>query len=373
MQEATRFFRQISRDPVAEAMELLTLKAVPKKPMNLRKGFERNRISALNLMHEPIASNCFVFRIEGLVALSSGRDIGLVASTEDTLKKLCKAPEIPRMILRHIDVRMPQVSLASSIGVLDDALSSFNLLLAMLDRSGPTVTISAVQKLFHQIPFPSIDTEVSDLSLGAIIELLGDNEVNALNLGVAAERDANKPKNVTSIHRARVTATSITLSGPQLESNNRTLRKYKEFHDYFMRVSFGAEDGEPLMYHSKVSNYHVYHGRFQEIPDRGVKIGGRVFSFLGFPQSSLRERSYWLVAPFGSLGSLLLDRDITGGLGNFTLIRSPAKCAARIGQAFSDTRSFMTIDPLIVRNMEDIKRSGYVFSDGCGTIALSLL
>ncbi|KAI9048250.1 hypothetical protein LZ554_008045 [Drepanopeziza brunnea f. sp. 'monogermtubi'] len=403
MQEAPRFFRQISRDPVAEAMELLTLKAVPKKAMNLRKGVERHRIPALNAMHEPIAGNCFVFRIEGLVALSSGRGIGHVASTEDTMKKLSKAPEIPRMILRHTDVRMPQVSLASSIRVLDDAISTFNcpfpfqlrfqihklsknnflhptkilrmfpVLLAMLDRSGPIVTISAVQKLFHQIPFPSIDTEASDLSLEAIIELLGDNEVCALNLGVAAELDANKPKNVTSIHRARVTPTSITFSGPQLESNNRILRKYKGFHDYFMRVSFGEEDGEPLMYHSKVSNYHVYHGRFQEILDSGVNIGGRVFSFLGFSQSSLRERSYWFVAPFEYLGSLLPDRDIIGGLGNFTLIRSPAKCAARIGQAFSDTRIVMNIDPLIVRNIEDIKRNGYVFSDGCGTISLSLL
>lgn len=50
-----------------------------------------------------------------------------------------------------------------------------------------------------------------------------------------------------------------------------------------------------------------------------------------------------------------------------------AKCAARIGQAFSDTSTAIPIDAKIVHNMDDVKNGDRVFSDGVGTISEALL
>ena len=60
-------------------------------------------------------------------------------------------------------------------------------------------------------------------------------------------------------------------------------------------------------------------------------------------------------------------------LGNFTAIQSPAKCAARIGQVFSDTRTAVAIDPALVRSEADVERNGRTFSDGVGTMSLSMM
>lgn len=62
---------------------------------------------------------------------------------------------------------------------------------------------------------------------------------------------------------------------------------------------------------------------------------------------------------------------VIADLGDFSLIRSPAKCAARIGQAFSDTPVFVTLGPeiLVDEKFSDVEANGRVFSDGCGTFS----
>lgn len=68
-----------------------------------------------------------------------------------------------------------------------------------------------------------------------------------------------------------------------------------------------------------------------------------------------------------------LDRHVIADLGDFSHIRSPAKCAARIGQAFSDSREVVKVDPRIVREIKDVERNGRVFSDGVGTFSMQFL
>ncbi|KAI4158772.1 MAG: hypothetical protein LQ342_007167 [Letrouitia transgressa] len=53
-------------------------------------------------------------------------------------------------------------------------------------------------------------------------------------------------------------------------------------------------------------------------------------------------------------------------LGDFSAIRSPAKCAARIGQAFSQTFSSVALSRSAIREIPDVKRNNRVFSDGVG-------
>jgi hypothetical protein len=59
-------------------------------------------------------------------------------------------------------------------------------------------------------------------------------------------------------------------------------------------------------------------------------------------------------------------------LGDFGHIRSPAKCAARIGQAFTDTTGTVEVEAGIQVRLRDVERNGRCFSDGCSTISLEL-
>lgn len=96
-----------------------------------------------------------------------------------------------------------------------------------------------------------------------------------------------------------------------------------------------------------------------------------VVQFLGFSHSSLRARTCWFMAPFVKDGTLIFAQRVIKDLGDFSLIPSPAKCAARIGQAFSQTFSSITIKTFSI--IPDVERNGRTFSDGCGTCSSDVL
>ena len=79
------------------------------------------------------------------------------------------------------------------------------------------------------------------------------------------------------------------------------------------------------------------------------------------------------MAPFTLNGSLTIATAVIEDLGDFRLIRSPAKCAARIGQAFSQTFSSIHIPFEAFKIMPDIERNGRIFSDGVGTCSTEVL
>lgn len=113
--------------------------------------------------------------------------------------------------------------------------------------------------------------------------------------------------------------------------------------------------------------------RFKEFLNGTLNIAGRGFTILGWSHSSLRTRQCWFSAAFIHNRGLISARQLIQDLGDFSEIRSPAKCCARIGQAFSDSTDVVTIAPNFVKFIPDIERSGRVFSDGVGQISLSLL
>ena len=79
------------------------------------------------------------------------------------------------------------------------------------------------------------------------------------------------------------------------------------------------------------------------------------------------------MAPFVLDGTLTYAQLVIKNLGDFSSIRSPAKCAARIGQAFSQTLSSVTIPSEAFGQMPDIERNGRTFSDGVGTCSMEVL
>ena len=79
------------------------------------------------------------------------------------------------------------------------------------------------------------------------------------------------------------------------------------------------------------------------------------------------------MAPFTVGNQLLYARGVIAQLGDFSQIRTPAKCAARIGQAFSQTFSSVTLPKEAIKALPDVERNGRVFSDGVGTCSPSVL
>ena len=393
MMEPPRFFESIN-NPVAVLMAQLNLRttAVPQK----RRGPDRHRLPCLNEDHKAIAGNCLVYRI-----MLPAEDSDLVGGQ---MLRLQKVPCVPKIIhhrtrispdiqriaagfqnLRRIlagsntgfpfSLKFQIQKLAQNNYLLPEAvIHLLSEVARMVERSSISVCLSAIKKLCTQIPFPGPDTESEQLDIESIIDLLRENEENYNKHGLSVDEInvKGRSENVAIIHKVKVTPSGSYLYGPEPEGNNRVLRKYPNHHDHFIRVQFCDEDGQPIRFSSRVSQDRIFNGRFKNVLRDGITIADRVFSFLGFSHSSLRAQSCWFMAPFIHNGSLMYDRMLISDLGDFTVIRSPAKCAARIGQTFSDTPTAVKIDPKVVKIAEDVTVGARVFSDGVGTMSATV-
>ncbi|TVY46699.1 putative RNA-dependent RNA polymerase [Lachnellula occidentalis] len=404
MHEPPRFFEKIITDPIVELFAKLGLQQQQTGQSLTRKfGPDRHRLPYLDDTHKPIARTCLVYRI----ALNRMQftDFGLVMDANERMNTLRQAArQMPLMCDRRTDIQRSPDSYTNGLRLLQYALSSprcdipfvlkfqiqklaqdgylspFTVVAllpefaSMTTRTETATCVDAVRKLFNQISFPGPETEATDFDHEALIELLMENEARCKRESKAlAIEQERMSQNVAIIHRAKVMPSGIHLYGPEPETNNRILRKYAGQHEFFLRVQFCDEDGQPVRFNPRISNDKIYHGRFKEVLREGINIAGRVYKFLGFSHSSLRAQSCWFMAPFLYENSLLFDRMLIQSLGNFESIRCPAKCAARIGQAFSDTRTAVTIDLRAYHEVPDVQNNGRVFSDGVGTISPSLL
>ncbi|PBP21236.1 RNA-binding, RBD [Diplocarpon rosae] len=397
MKEAPRFYEKIVDNPLADLMSTLGIQT-PQGPQPKRKtGPERHRLPCLGPTHEPIAGSCFVYRIAIRPGQSGQGDVA------ERMQSLRIARGLPRVIHRRTDVAIPRETFADGLLKLQTTLAldpakypfplAFQILKLAQDaylpprtvygllpaiaemtlRSPISICVRVIRKMFNQIDFPGPESEATEFQLEELLPWLETLEDQCHKEALAVEKDINGSENVAIIHRVKITPAAIRLCGPDSESNNRVLRKYPKHHEYFIRVQFSDEDGQQVRFNSQVSNEKIFHERFKNILRDGIQIAGREYAFLGSSHSSLRSQSCWFMAPFIHNGSLLWDRIIIKELGNFTSIRSPAKCAARIGQVFSDTRIAVSIDPSSVLLGEDVERNGRVFSDGVGTISAEMM
>ncbi|KAL8648728.1 MAG: hypothetical protein Q9226_005877 [Calogaya cf. arnoldii] len=239
----------------------------------------------------------------------------------------------------------------------------------MQSTSGASRTAAALRRLCQQIPYAGPFLKASALDPLTIAESL-DRYVEDL---LEEQSYLNNTSDSISTFRADVTPSTLQLVGPELESSNRVLRNYASYSSHFLRVTFMEEDGEPFYFDHSRSNRDIFWGRFDWLLQDGIKIGGRLYEFLGFSHSSLRAQTCWFLAPFTDHDKRIDADTIIYKLGDFSHIQCPAKCAARIGQAFTDTSSSIVIDPAFVEEMEDVERNGRVFSDGVGTCSLEVL
>jgi hypothetical protein len=267
---------------------------------------------------------------------------------------------------------------------------------SMANKYGPRSTAAAVRFLGRQLPTPAPHVDSSSFDLSTMNRHLEQG----IEFGRESEHcGLRKEDHIVLIHKATVTPTGkssftqsqyyhrhehitecsfplgVILRGPDPDTTNRILRKYLKHADYFMRVSFTDEDGLSVVHDQKASQEHVY-SRFRRFLRESILIAGRRYEFLGFSHSSLRCHQAWFMAPFTHTedGMPICARDVIRDLGDFSNIRCSAKCAARIGQAFSDTIFATKIADTaqVVEDMPDVTKNGYTFSDGCGTMSQEL-
>ncbi|KAK7977121.1 hypothetical protein PG988_004611 [Apiospora saccharicola] len=243
-----------------------------------------------------------------------------------------------------------------------------------IDKELP-FSAQAIKRLFPKIPFPGIGVDASIFDPDSLWDYLCSLEQLVREDVVAEFASEGARNNLTWVYRAQVSPTGLTFHGPELEAKNRILRRFPDHVDYFLRVQFSDEDGQNLRFNPKASNENIYE-RFKEVFNGGFAIGGRHYHFLGFSHSSLRSHSAWFMAPFIFDSTLQTYFTVISHLGNFSHIYSPARCAARIGQAFSETpfavdltangvSDFIISD--IVRKDDQGKEN--MFTDGVGTIS----
>ncbi|KAL8705424.1 MAG: hypothetical protein Q9201_001448 [Fulgogasparrea decipioides] len=392
--EAPRFFEIVpdAETSLANQLGKLGLQSRQKDP----HPPQRRRMTAINPSHHAIASTCFCYRFK-----VNPTDVLTILA----LKRLPSCPDIVRWDVWQIaqdafPIQMTRLN--SVLGAANDQIFSFEtrFQLQKLVQNGylppykvedltqvikvtfsnveQSTLAAAVRRLTFQIPFPGPGTEASDISLSTLQKHLIENYDTILHEKAYSKDITEQYDQLASIHKATVTPAGIYLHGPEPEMKNRVLRKYSAFSSHFLQVTFADEGAEPMSYDRTASLQEIYHGRFKKVLGSTITVAGRPYEFLGFSHSSLRAQTCWFMAPFTWGGELRYARAVIKDLGDFSAIRSPAKCAARIGQAFSQAFSSVDIPREAFRHLPEVERLDgrgirRTFSDGVGTCSMSIL
>ncbi|KAL5604815.1 uncharacterized protein BROUX77_005001 [Berkeleyomyces rouxiae] len=192
---------------------------------------------------------------------------------------------------------------------------------------------------------------------------------NALLQGCRANIRPRIPHYCALIRKAIITPTTMYFMTPAIESSNRVLRRYQHLQDRFLRVQFSDEllNGRLRRGKSHTQSNSAYVRIFQTLY-QGIRVGDRIFKFLACGNSQMREGGAYF---FADTPDVTRD-DIRTWMGNFSSIRSIAKCTARLGQCFSTTRDIRGISMPVICRIADIERNGYCFTDGIGKISTFL-
>ncbi|KAL0576516.1 hypothetical protein V5O48_005461 [Marasmius crinis-equi] len=182
----------------------------------------------------------------------------------------------------------------------------------------------------------------------------------------------------------QITPTGMIFTGPIPERSNRVIRQYSpENHQNFLRVSFLEEGRLQLQFERGVDGKAFVRRRLGPFFEVGLKVAGRLFKFLGYSQSALKEHAVYFMAPFIEDGQEVTTGTVIQSLGQFSdlpfdprLMYCPARYAARISQGFTSTDPTMTVVENLVLDLPDIMARGldssgkpWCHTDGVGTMS----
>lgn len=388
-----KFYAVKGEDVLEAGMRALGISIYAGRPTNIGK----TRILGINDAHRKVSGPCRVYQIRLTESSSLPKVRGLLQSTA----------KMPTHMSLSTPLQYPRTSFEQAYGRLDTQLTDtafygkmpFQIRYQMdrIARNGflsPMRAIDllpAVQKLWREHGTGPVAHALQKLtrrlpSYGPQTHkqyALDSLEADVLDLTESYDHDApdnpyeivKRHQHINLVHRVIITPTGIFLEGPSPEPTNRVLRQYAGHTDHFLRLVFCDEDGGSVRYDPRASQRAVYDERFRTLLLHPIIIAGMGFDFFGFSHSALRAHSCWSMAPIPDKGSftLIIASIVLRGLGDFEKIRTPAKCAARIGQNFTDTNDTIDLLPSSVGELPVITRNGYDFSDGVGTISKDLL
>ncbi|KAF8944123.1 hypothetical protein BGZ47_004607 [Haplosporangium gracile] len=178
------------------------------------------------------------------------------------------------------------------------------------------------------------------------------------------------PAQCVFLRKVIITPTTMYLQPPTVETSNRIIRHYSHLSDYFLRVEYSDEGNNKLWSRDASSNMNnaIFNRVFTTLTD-GIMIGDRVYEFLAFSASQLRDNAAWF---FCSKEGKETPDTIRKWMGDFSHIKSIAKYGARMGQCFSSTRDIARLRATDVEMIDDIEHNDHNFSDGCGRISEDL-
>ncbi|KAI6798622.1 RNA-directed RNA polymerase [Hortaea werneckii] len=355
------------------------------------KSGKKSRLLSIDDAHAKVASTCFVYRVR----LTDSSMLGMVRSLignnprkpptvtmntravylSETLGRSKERLDIALRDVKDFKLRFQIERLARN--GLQSPLRVLELLpkISQVEAEyGLNATLYALKQFSKQAPYPGPDTEAHEVSRQSNEQLLEHyaDRYNPHSPDNPYEM-AKRHSHVTLVHRIVVTPVGTYLEGPEPEPANRVLRICHGHSDHFARTVFQDEDGGCVRYDPRANQDSVYRCRFKQFLDRTQFLNGLAFTFLGFSHSSLRSQSCWSMAPFVFEGEMFLASKMIEMLGEFHHIRSPARCAARIGQCFTDTAASVTLSRDLVDSLPVVERNGRDFSDGVGTISEDLL
>ncbi len=257
----------------------------------------RKRIAALNKAHETVVAGCLCYR----VVLINAADIA-------GIQALRRFEEIPDSMTWNTSAVM-RIPFAAQMTTLHNTLAgkrfstlpfSIKFQIQKLAQNGylepskvlellpvvashfqknqsPTTVAESIRNLGGYLPFAGPETDAAELNIEAFSDYLVQNQT-AIVHGESYVNDlAEQHDHIASIHKVTITPTGTYLYGPDPETKNRVLRKYSDYLDYFLSVSFLDEDGEPLRLDRQTSGQEIYQGRFKKALRSGINIAGRQY------------------------------------------------------------------------------------------------
>ncbi|KZV99610.1 RdRP-domain-containing protein [Exidia glandulosa HHB12029] len=152
-------------------------------------------------------------------------------------------------------------------------------------------------------------------------------------------------KDVSNLH-VTVSPSSVSITGPIPDRSNRILRipEFRGFEENFIRIAFADDDGQTFRYDPDVDTTDVVRSLVLPIMRDGFTLGGRLYKYLAYSQSALKQHSFWFVHSFhDAAGTRHSARTIRKRMGNFDKDkRCPARVGARMSLAFSATEQSVT-------------------------------
>ncbi|CDW77053.1 rna-directed rna polymerase [Stylonychia lemnae] len=161
----------------------------------------------------------------------------------------------------------------------------------------------------------------------------------------------------------------------QEDESNRVIRKYQDYLSRFVRVSFVNEYLEKGFYFTE--NMEWVLGYIHHVLYNGLQLGKYILRFLSYSNSQIKNHSCWMIVEtldsITEFNTQLNENMIMSSMGNFSKEQNILKRYARRGQCFSTTKFIVNLDKHEAQlGIPDIKRNGFVFTDGCGYISPQL-